>query len=586
MQPIKQDRFDRLRWWYRRNAWLLFAGGMLIGVLMAVWGFNVGKGFYFGADTRLQWADAAYYILQMISLNGFGPLNPEIPWQLNVARFWLPTVFFFTALSGVLRVVGRNGVGLSRYFLDQHIIVCGHGAQAIELVRQYRSRATPAEVLLVSSVNEFSGAADLRSLGAMLHMDDIGTVSSWRTMRAERAKAIYFLEEGEHRNLNGFEALCRSEAGRSRSDGKRICKCFIHVGDSALRRWVVESLENMQQARIPHRLQWFVFSAWEQCARDLFLLHGPHLTQSALGPHAPPSMLILGASPLAEQLLMQAAKLGHYPGAGKLQVTLVAPDAAAFEQSLKARFPALDGRIPERWDPEERALIPLLDLTCVSAAAEAPPLDLLGVGQREGAPFQVCFVCVDDAHTAVRAVDMLRAQYRDAGGRQPGLRTVVCLPQGSGVLERLAHAPSNALSAGLTLFDPLAYSCRMETHESVLVEQSERDAQDIYRFFVNGQAFDWWGLSELERDSNRQAADHLKVKRHFLAHGDEAQMQAEHTRWCAERLLAGWRFGPVKDLKKRISPNLRPYEALPSVEQEKNRPIIQYARRPVPARVP
>jgi len=36
----------------------------------------------------------------------------------------------------------------------------------------------------------------------------------------------------------------------------------------------------------------------------------------------------------------------------------------------------------------------------------------------------------------------------------------------------------------------------------------------------------------------------------------------EHSRWNAERLLAGWRYGPVKSIENKINPNIRTWEEL------------------------
>ncbi len=36
----------------------------------------------------------------------------------------------------------------------------------------------------------------------------------------------------------------------------------------------------------------------------------------------------------------------------------------------------------------------------------------------------------------------------------------------------------------------------------------------------------------------------------------------EHSRWNAERLLAGWRYGPVKSIEKKINPNIKTWEEL------------------------
>lgn len=577
MSIIYHDIVERVRWWYRRNAWLLFVIGMSIGVLMAVWGFCAGQYFYFGSANKLQWADAAYYILQMISLNGFGPFNPEIPWQLNVARFWLPTVFFFTAVSEVLRLIGRNGIGLSRFTLDQHIIVCGHSMQAIQLVRQYRQENRNARVLLVSNINDFDGAAQLRALGVLLHMDDASTQNCWRALRTSRARAIYFLDENAQRNLAAYAALRSIESQLCIPATAPVCPCFIHVPDPALRRWAVEAYERAcDRNALPH-YQWFFFSAWERTARELFLRHGPHHNSRDRLQNEAPAMLILGSNPLAEQLLLAAAQLGHYPGMEKLHVTVVDEQATRFGQSVQARFPALDERLPERWAPEEQPLIPLLDLQLIATTADTPPLTLFATPQDGRKPFQVCFVCVDDTLTALRVVDMLRARKRHTE-KQVWPRIVLCLPREDALLESMFLPDDEGVNPEWTLFDPLVYGCRLESDETILAENSEHEAMDIYHYFIKSKDFNWWGLSDLERDSNRLAAEHLKIKRHFLDRDDDAMMKAEHQRWCAERLLAGWRFGTVKDPENRISPNLKVYQSLPDTERDKNNPIITYAR--------
>jgi hypothetical protein len=38
--------------------------------------------------------------------------------------------------------------------------------------------------------------------------------------------------------------------------------------------------------------------------------------------------------------------------------------------------------------------------------------------------------------------------------------------------------------------------------------------------------------------------------------------QLEHARWNAERLLAGWRYGATKDIKKKLNPYIVKWEEL------------------------
>lgn len=46
--------------------------------------------------------------------------------------------------------------------------------------------------------------------------------------------------------------------------------------------------------------------------------------------------------------------------------------------------------------------------------------------------------------------------------------------------------------------------------------------------------------------------------------------EASHQAWMAEKLAAGWRYGPVKNPATKEHPSLVPYEALPLEERVKD----------------
>ena len=549
---------------------------------MALYGFYVAKGYYFDEVNKLSWADVIYYTLQMIPLYGFGPVNPNPPWQLNFARFWLPIVFFSTAIAGVMRLIGRKGLGISRVLLNRHAIICGTGEQAIELVRQYRNKELPQQVLLVAHTDDFPAFDEVRAIGANVLIDDVATVNCWRNAKVSKASAIYLLADEDVINLQTFETLSSEEFHDDLGGRGVSCPCFVHLDDAGLRRWLIQALEGSRR-KLPQRLRWIFFSAWENCARDLFLFHGPHVNLQTNKSITSPAMLILGSNALSEQLILQAAKLGHYPGTDKLRVTFVAPDAESVERSINARFPALDQNSMGRWSNEEKSVIPLIDIRYVVSLPESPPFELFSSEGSASIRYQVCFICVDDAIAAVKTIEMLRAQSCDAGHRKPPFRIVLCLPKGASLLGRIAREDEwldlrRIEADNLTVFNSLAYSCRLEEKESLVREQSEKDAQNIYRFYVGKDDFDWHALAESERDSNRQAADHLKIKKSFLEFSDDQLMRMEHARWCAERLLGGWRYATEKNTVDRLNPNLRAYDYLPESEREKNRSIVNYAR--------
>jgi ppGpp synthetase/RelA/SpoT-type nucleotidyltranferase len=55
----------------------------------------------------------------------------------------------------------------------------------------------------------------------------------------------------------------------------------------------------------------------------------------------------------------------------------------------------------------------------------------------------------------------------------------------------------------------------------------------------------------------------------------ELLAEMEHGRWAVERLLGGWRWGPTKDVKARVSPYLVPWEDLPEPAREWDRVFIR-----------
>ena len=103
----------------------------------------------------------------------------------------------------------------------------------------------------------------------------------------------------------------------------------------------------------------------------------------------------------------------------------------------------------------------------------------------------------------------------------------------------------------------------------------------------------WHAIDEDTRQSNRERADHViyLLGRSGLSI-DEARNEAlspvsfnkdvleklarlEHMRWTAERRLAWWSFGAIRDNALRRHPLLVPYDALEEEEKEKDRQTMR-----------
>ena len=55
----------------------------------------------------------------------------------------------------------------------------------------------------------------------------------------------------------------------------------------------------------------------------------------------------------------------------------------------------------------------------------------------------------------------------------------------------------------------------------------------------------------------------------------ETLAKMEHARWNVERLLDGWKWGKTKDVAKKISPHLVPWNELPQDLKEWDRETVR-----------
>lgn len=121
----------------------------------------------------------------------------------------------------------------------------------------------------------------------------------------------------------------------------------------------------------------------------------------------------------------------------------------------------------------------------------------------------------------------------------------------------------------------------MYNRDTLLHEKQDAVAMALHEDYRKRHGGDEWSkLTEAFRDSNRLAADHISVKLRAIGlrmadkgEGEPADLtvfkttedknaapepglellaEMEHSRWCAERWLLGWRFGEPKDREERI----------------------------------
>jgi hypothetical protein len=291
---------------------------------------------------------------------------------------------------------------------------------------------------------------------------------------------------------------------------------------------------------------------------------------------------------MGRSIAVRAAKLGHFANAveraeRRLRISVIDRNAGAAEAALLFRYPRFretcdfDAHQMDIESPEARKLVEgwcadpaaLPSLTvCFDNAARATEVGLrllpvlspdavriaVRIGQREGIGNMVEAMWADSsARARVRTFGRLDERCCEAGVEDPA----------NEALARAIH----------------------EEFVARRVAQGERDPSDR-------SMMPWPVLEEDLRESNRQQADHIMIKLRaigieavpmdrpggdgFSFSPDEIELlsRMEHTRWNAERLLAGWTRGP-RNLERRTSPYLCEWSELPDSVREFDRAAVR-----------
>jgi hypothetical protein len=162
---------------------------------------------------------------------------------------------------------------------------------------------------------------------------------------------------------------------------------------------------------------------------------------------------------------------------------------------------------------------------------------------------------------------------------------VTCLRPSHNLIR--AHGGTSVLP-GVEIRNLVPLGCSMEAVVDGSLDAAAREIHERYvreetakgmTLSQNSLLVSWQDLPEAYREANRSQADNSEVKKRQL-HLDQSQAciesmaEAEHRRWMANRILSGWRYGPVRDNKNKIHPSIVSYARLSEAEKQKDRDTI------------
>ena len=539
--------------WLKRNEWNLVFAAALLAFVCGLAGLQQ---FLTAAGRTMEVPDLIYFAIRLFFLNydllGEGKPYADASPLLHVGRFLAPATVAYIAVKGFMMVVAQhlNVWKLRRW--RGHAVVCGAGKRGRQIALSLRAEGR--RVVVIEKDAGVEALAELRAAGVRVVLGGATDPVYQSQARLQEAGWVAAVTSSEEANLEvALEASHRDTGGA------------VEILAHASRPFAAlfEQLPPFDRIRNGVYARFFDHDA--AAARLLLQEFATDLATSLAQAPRPPRLLLAGDGSLLPELLGAAVVQCQYASAGPPKLVVATPD----RESLGRRFPS------EHPQLGQVAEVNLVERT----PAELVRLELETLAG--GASFDLVFVaCLEDLETLILARHL--AQQR-AGMAD---RIVACLRPSTDLMRELAVKYP---IPGVEIRNLVKLGCRADV---LLHGALDREARAIHERYVaaeqakgltareNATLVSWEDLPESLRQSNRAQADHIPVKQRSLAVSRSEQMiealaEAEHRRWMAEKILAGWRYSEVRDNARKLHPSLRPYSQLSEAEKQKDRDTIQ-----------
>jgi hypothetical protein len=543
-----------------RRRWFLLAALWVLIMVLGVGGYRE-QAAASGQPAGL--LDTFYQTLQLAALQFKGDAD-NMNWRLQVVRFVAPVMAAGTLVQAASVVFEEQLRRLRAARARGHTVVVGSGEVADRFVRALRDGGD--RVVAVSRTSPSSGTS--REFAVPLVVGDPTDPGTLLAARADRADRLLLVDADDGANVDTAQAA----RGLRRRSGRplRITARLSNAGLAALLRGQDLAADNA--ARV-----------------DFVNLHeaGARRWMAEHRLPAQPRPLIVGLGQLGRSPVLAVAQLWAAQGlaaAGPLPIVLVDRVASGRWQALRWQHPALDGAL----EPTP------IDLDLTSPTAEG--VERLHRALADWRPNWVG-IALQDESLAVSAALLLA----DGMVRPPDAFVVrTRADAGLARLLTMARAGTGAPAAlrhgmGLSVFPYLDRTCTAAVVDSGPREQLARALHEDYlsRSTSGSEAGrPWEELSDAEREDSRRQVDDLIAAfgsigcdllplRSWgapaapLTEDEVAELaRREHERWRADRISAGWSYGPVRDNAARRNPLLVPFADLPEAVQEQNRQTI------------
>jgi hypothetical protein len=549
---------------WRRYRWQLTAAAAIAAVVLGFIGMTQ-------FDPKTAVVDRLYGTVALFSFSFSAGAKTSLPVTLEIARLLAPLTVAYAGFQAIAAIFVQQWTEFRvQVLFRDHVVVCGLGWTGLRFAITFHDQGM--QVVAIEKNPSATAVEECRRRGIPMLAGD--ATDRLTLSKAGTARARYLVAACGDDGANGDVALLVQTEATQRT---RPIDCFVHISDDRLCALLEEAALLGATNELTH-IEYF--NVYRIGPRALLNAHG--ITDTSLGA---PHFLVIGAGNFGLSLVVEAARRWHLKAEtlGPMQITLVAPDAAAQIDMLHAHYPALSRSCR---------------LAATSGDLSDPDCPPLQLPPGTASASTIAFVCMDDDAAG------LRAAIRARRGLEGEIPIVVCTTnRASSVTELLSESGSNVLP-NVWSFEVLERVC---TPEVLLNGMSETMAQAFHAGYVASELAKgaegsdpsspamrpWEELAETFRRSNRDLAFDIgpKLRRIncaietmadwdtpvFTFSAEELDLLArlEHDRWANDRRRDGWTYGPVRNNEKKIHPDLLPWDELSEAVKEKDRQAVR-----------
>nr|WP_246700457.1 NAD-binding protein [Variibacter gotjawalensis] len=484
----------------------------------------------------------------------------------------MPLALLLSVTVAIFETFGRTIRAFLARFRRGHVVVCDSGERAYNLVENL-ARDGKTKVVVIEMNEKSDDEAYHRLNVPVIQAGGPVTFGTLRAASLHRASALVAMCDDDMLNV---EAVLKAKAlvQKSRSHTLPPLKARAAVGDPDLR----QAASLLLVERSP-TYEFGMMSLQRNMVRGLLADHPLDLDDAVVA-GARTHVVIVGFGETGKALALQIGRMAHFADGRKPLLTIVDQDATAAVESFARQHVSFRNAC---------------DLHAVSADMRQEQPEGLEAIFSDIRPTRVVICLGNEGLGLAAGAKVQRTATRFNLGDLPIFVRLSGAPSVAGAIAR-------ASGATLAYIRPFGQPEKVSTPEIVLKESLDLMARAVHQTYlemigppardapVKPSAEPWERLAEDYRDASRHQSDHLEAKLRAVnfeaVKGDqeskfdlspeeiERLAQMEHARWCAERYIAGWRHGAVRNDATREHPSLEPWDDLSAAEKQKDRDMV------------